>query len=165
MKNRKIYLEALLREAVRILKEQDPAAAAGSAVPPSPVPPAPATNAAPPAPPPGTPAPGGAPPADGNQPKPFDVDQMIERLNVIRGGKSFADPEVYGQLTTYFKGLNDADKAAIDRFLQSINKIVIQVDTAQGGQGGGAQPPMNQGAAPVAAAPAPAPAPAAPGGM
>jgi len=78
---------------------------------------------------------------------------MIERLNIIRGGKSFSDPEVYGQLTTYFKGLNDADKAAIDRFLQSINKIVIQVDTTtQGDQGGGAQPPMSQGTPPVAPA-------------
>lgn len=154
MKNRKIYLEALLREAVRFLKEQDPAAAPGSAVPPSPVPPAPATNAAPPTQPPGTPAPAGTPPVDGNQPKPFDVDQMIERLNIIRGGKSFSDPEVYGQLTTYFKGLNDADKAAIDRFLQSINKVVIQVDTTtQGSQGGGAQPPMSQGTPPVAPTP------------
>lgn len=161
MKNRKIYLKALLLEAVRILKEQDPA---GTAVPPSPVPPAPATNTTATTTAPATPNPGVAPPADGNQPKPFDVDQMIERLNVIRGGKSFADPEVYGQLTTYFKGLSDADKAAIERFLQSINKIVIQVDTTtQDNQSGGAQPPMNQSQpAPVSAAPPPT---ATPGGM
>jgi len=147
MKNRKFYLEFLLREAVRILREQDPAGL-GSAVPPSPVPPAPATNATPPT---------GPQATDGSQLKPFDVDQMIERLNIIRGGRSFADPEVYGQLTTYFKGLNDADKAAIDRFLQSINRIVVQVDNVQGtSMGGGAQPPMNQGTPPVAAATAPA---------
>jgi hypothetical protein len=90
-------------------------------------------------------------------PKPFDVDSMIERMNIIRGGRSFADPEVYGQLTSYFKGLNETDKSVIDRFLQDINKIVIQVDTAQQAPvgGGSAQPP-------VAPAPAPAGAPAAP---
>jgi hypothetical protein len=95
------------------------------------------------------------------QPKPFDVDSMIERMNIIRGGRSFADPEVYGQLTSYFKGLNEADKAIIDRFLQDINKIVIQVDTTQqvAGGGGGAQPP----AGPAPTAPAPAAPAAAPG--
>lgn len=157
--HRKLYLSALLTEAVRILKEQDPAvppAPGGSAVPPSPVPPAPATNGAPPAP--------AAPPVDPNaapaaDAKPFDVDSMIERLNVIRGGKSFADPEVYGQLTSFFKTLSDADKAAIDKFLQSIGKVVIQVDASQQGTTATAQPPMNQGPAPVAAAPTPAPAP------
>jgi hypothetical protein len=79
---------------------------------------------------------------------------MIDRLNVIRGGKSFADPEVYGQLTSYFKATSETDKAVIDRFLQSIGKIVIQVD--QSPSSGNAQPPMNQNPA------APAPAPAAP---
>jgi hypothetical protein len=81
---------------------------------------------------------------------------MIERMNIIRGGRSFADPEVYGQLTSYFKGLNETDKAVIDRFLQDVNKIVIQVDTTQqvAGGGGGAQPPV----APPAAAPGAAPA-------
>jgi len=152
VKNRKIYLEALLREAVRILKEQDPAVPAGvSAVPPSPVPPVPATNAAAATPPPPLPGDPNAP--AGEVSKPFDVDQMIERLNVIRGGRSFADPEVYGQLVSYFKGLNDADKSAIDRFLQSIGKVVIQVDTNTMNIGGGAQPPMQQSPAPMTPTP------------
>lgn len=163
---RKRLLAAYLLEAQRILKEQapmppaPPVPAGGSAVPPSPVPPAPATNTSMAgAPPPATP---GAPPGQDGQPKPFDVDAMIERMNIIRGGRSFADPEVYGQLTSYFKGLNETDKAVIDRFLQDVNKIVIQVDTTQQvGGGGGAQPPVTPpgGAAPAAAPAAPAAVP------
>lgn len=135
--------------------EAPPVASQAGAVPPSPVPPAAATNA--PAPPP--PVDPNVPPAvPGEEAKPFDLDAMIDRLNVIRGGKSFADPEVYGQLTSYFKSTSDADKAVIDKFLQSIGKIVIQVDASQQGSASGpAQPAMNQ--APVAPAPAPGAAP------
>lgn len=158
-------LNAYLLEAQRFLREQAPGMPApvvppvSSPVPPSPVPPAPATNTSAAAP--STPQTPGMPAGQDGQPKPFDVDTMIERMNIIRGGRSFADPEVYGQLTSYFKGLNEADKAIIDRFLQDINKIVIQVDTTRqvAGGGGGAQPPA--GPAPTAptapAAPAAAP--------
>jgi hypothetical protein len=97
-------------------------------------------------------------PAGADPPKPFDLDVLIDRLNVIRGGKSFADPEVYGQLTSSFKAMSDADKAVIDRFLQTIGKIVIQVDVTQQSSAGGSQPAMNQtpAAAPAPAAPPPA---------
>lgn len=153
---RKIYLQALITEAVRVLKEANfPPPPAPSAVPPSPAPVAPETNASAQTPPAPNPNASPAPAAPGTDPaKPFDVDAMIDRLNVIRGGKSFSDPEVYGQLTAYFKTLSEADKGIIDRFLQSIGKTVIQVDSNQVGTGGGAQPAMNQ-APPVAVAPAP----------
>lgn len=154
---RKRLLAAYLLEAQRMLKEQAPMPPppGGSAVPLSPVPPAPATNTSAAAMPPAPPVPGAQPGQDMQQ-KPFDVDSMIERMNIIRGGRSFADPEVYGQLTSYFKGLNETDKAVIDRFLQDVNKIVIQVDTTQqvAGGGGGAQPPVAPPAAPGTAAPA-----------
>lgn len=156
--SRKLYLNALMHEAVRVLKEAEqplPAPQAG-AVPPSPTPPAPATNAS-----------AAAPPADPNAPppvagvegaNPFDLDALIDRLNVIRGGKSFADPEVYGQLTSYFKAMSEADKAVVDKFLQAIGKIVIQVDATQQTGSTSAQPPMNQApAAPAAPAVAGAP--------
>lgn len=153
MSSRKLYLAALLTEAVRIIKEAEmppPQTPPGSAVPPSPVPPAGATNAPPPTPP---VDPNAVPGASTDQPKPFDLDALIDRLNVIRGGKSFADPEVYGQLTSYFKATSDTDKAVIDKFLQSIGKIVIQVDTTQqGSSAASAQPAMNQ--TPAAAPPA-----------
>lgn len=166
MNNRKIYLEALLREAVRIMKEQAPPLPAGSAVPPSPLPPAPATNASAVAsqPPAQAPTDPNAPQAP-DQPKPFDVDEMIERINLLRSGKTFKDPEVYGQVTSYFKGLSETDKAVIDRFLQSVGQIVTQGDQSQqqSTNGGTPQPPMQQAPAPVA--PAPAPGAPAVGGM
>lgn len=150
--SRKLYLAALLTEAVRVLKEAE-MPPPGPSVPPSPVPPAPATNASAVAPPVDPNAP--PPAAGGEAAKPFDLDAMIDRLNVIRGGKSFADPEVYGQLTAHFKAMSDADKAVIDKFLQAIGQIVIQVDVTQQSSNGGSQPPMNQAPAPVAPAPAP----------
>lgn len=149
---RKKHLRYLVTEAVRILKEQDigmPGAPV-SAVPP-PAPPAPDVTM--------TPQPG----ADGTQgpqgAKPFTVDEMIERLNVVRSGKSFSDPEVYGQLTSYFKGLSEPDKAVIDKFLQGLGRVVIQVDSAEQGSQAGGQPPP-----PAPAAPTPGPAPAGPAG-
>jgi hypothetical protein len=85
---------------------------------------------------------------------------MIERLNVIRSGKSFSDPEVYGQLTSYFKGVSEPDKAVIDKFLQGLGRVVIQVDAVEQGSQAGGQPPP-----PPPAAPTPGPAPAPAGGM
>lgn len=148
-----------MREAVRVLREAEqppPMGQQPGAVPPSPTPPAPATNASAVAPPVDPNAP---PPAGGEGAKPFDLDALIDRLNVIRGGKSFADPEVYGQLTSHFKSMSESDKSIVDRFLQSIGKIVIQVDETQQSGSATAQPAMNQ-APPVAAAPAPAAPPA-----
>lgn len=145
---RKNYLRFLLSESVRLIREQGEMPAPVSAVPPA-APPAPDLGMAP------------QPGADASQdssPEPFTVDEMIERLNVIRSGKSFSDPEVYGQLTTYFRGLSDADKAVIDRFLQGLGKVVIQVDTAQqsGTQGGAPPPPPLPAAQPPPSAPSPA---------
>ena len=87
---RKKYLSGLINEAiVQIISEQDAAAAAPVGMP---APAAPPVDVSAPA---GTPA-----------PKEFTVDDMIERLNVIRGGRSFTDPEVYGQLVSFFKTLS-----------------------------------------------------------
>mgnify|MGYP003348190448 CR=1 FL=1 len=98
---RKKYLAGLINEAiVQILSEQDMGAApAGMPTPMEP----PADVSAPP-----------APDAAPGQPKEFTVDDMIERLNVIRGGRSFTDPEVYGQLVTFFKKQTDEQKQAIE---------------------------------------------------
>ena len=59
----------------------------------------------------------------------LSLDSMIERLNVVRGGKSFTDPEIYGQLTSYFKTMTPEQKTVVDTFLQSISKIMIDVRT------------------------------------
>lgn len=57
------------------------------------------------------------------------LDSMIERLNVIRGGKSFTDPEVYGQLVTYFKKITPEQNQIIDQYLRNMAKIMIGART------------------------------------
>lgn len=145
---RKKYISGLINEAiVQILSEQDAAAApAGLPAPATP----PADVSAPPSP--ETPA---------GQPKEFTVDDMIERLNVIRGGRSFTDPEVYGQLVTFFKKQNDEQKTQIEQFLVEIGKIVINVNDQEAPPEASAVPPSTTPAQPeVPPAPtAPAAAP------
>jgi outer membrane protein assembly factor BamA len=58
------------------------------------------------------------------------VDELIEKLNVIRGGKSFKDQQVLAQLTSYFDKLKDAEKKALIGFLEGIAQIATgQVET------------------------------------
>lgn len=143
VERRKRFLENLIKEAiVNVLAEQaqDPMAAAP---PPAPAP-APVADPAP------APAEGSA--EDGNAakaPSEFTVDDMVERLNTVRGGRSFTDPEVYGQLISWFKKLNDDQKAVLQNFLIEIGKIVVNIPTQSTDQ---------QAADPTAPAPAP-PAP------
>lgn len=146
---RRRFLEALISEAViNVLAEQEQPAPA----------PAPAPALAP-----ETPA---TSPSSANEPnpgslpgaQPFTVDSMIERLNVIRGGRSFTDPEVYGRLVTYFKTLDDDSKAKLESFLVELGKIVIDV-----GQEAPKEPQDKAPAAePAPAPPAPPPQAAAP---
>lgn len=145
---RKKYLSSLINEAIsQILSEQE-AAPAGLPAPAAP----PADVSAPPSP--EAPAPG--------QPKEFTVDDMIERLNVIRGGRSFTDPEVYGQLVTFFKKQTDEQKQAIEAFLVEIGKIVINVNDQEAPPGDetSAAPPATP--PPATEAPPTPPTPAAP---
>lgn len=107
----------------------------------------------------------------GTDGQPLTVDSLIERLNVIRGGKSFSDPEVYGQLTTLFKQLSNEEKSNIDTTLTNIGKVVINAQEGPGQeqpqqqtppppaqlQGQGATPPQAGGAPPPAPAAGPAP--------
>lgn len=146
---RQKHLKSLINEAiVQLLSEQDAAAPPAPAAPvgmPSPTPPADDVS---------------APPTDPSA-KEFTVDDMIERLNVVRGGRSFTDPEVYGQLVTYFKTLNDEQKTAMEKFLVDLGKIVINVNEQEAPPVPPAQPAPPPPAPPAPAAPAPT-APAAP---
>ena len=114
---------------------------------------APANPANPPvspdAPPPGEPA-----PAEGTAE--VTVDTVIDKLNVIRGGSSFSDPEVYGQLTTFWNSIPQDQRAALDGQLNSIGKIVsiAEPQEAQAATPGGGTPPN----APPAQAPGGVPA-------
>jgi len=58
---------------------------------------------------------------------PLTIENMIERFNVIRAGKSFDDPEVFGQLTTLYKAMEDDQKQKLDTLLWNIGKIVQNV--------------------------------------
>lgn len=59
--------------------------------------------------------------------EPLTIENMIERFNVIRAGKSFDDPEVFGQLTTLYKAMEDDQKQKLDTLLWNIGKIVQNV--------------------------------------
>jgi len=162
---RTLKLENLIREAVTLaLFEQDQTPAASPGAVPPPAPPGPPEQNQPPQPQQTPPSPD----QQGNQP-PMTIDTMIERLNVIRGGKSFTDPEVYGQIVTYFKKMTPDQNQVIDQYLQDISKIMVNVRTggddasqteqsgqapAQNGQQQGPISPTGTGA--TAAPPAPA---------
>lgn len=98
-------------------------------------------------------------------PKQYTVDNMIEELNAIRGGRSFTDPEVYGRLVTFFKNLGEEQKSSLDTLLTQIAELVTSVDdSAQGQQGQQSQPgqpPPPTGEAPQKSAPMPGAQPAA----
>lgn len=156
---RKFKLENLIKEAVTLaLFEQQPAPQSPAPAPAAPPPPVTGQNMAPSQPP---QAPEEQMPPAGTSPPGTELtlDNMIERLNIIRGGKSFTDPEIYGQLTSYFKTLSPETKQTIDQFLQSVSKIMVNVrsgvtdDSAMGQEtvptmttptpGAGVQPPIS----------------------
>lgn len=52
------------------------------------------------------------------------VDDVIEKLNSIRSGKSFKDEQVSSAFGKYFDDLEDAEKTALFAFLKGIAQIV-----------------------------------------
>lgn len=154
---REKYFAHVLTEAINMIKEQQ--AAQQAAVPPPSPPPAPPQQSA--VPPGSLPGDAGMPPPAGagtdQPPVEFTLDQMVEMLNIIRGGKSFSDPEIYGQLTTLFNGLVDTDKAILQKVLQSLSGIMSQQPQPGAPPGQTAGPPQMPPAAPQATAPMPAP--------
>lgn len=89
-----------------------------------------------------------------SQQEQITVDTMIDKLNVIRGGTSFSDPEVYGQLTTMWNSIPEEQRVSLDQHLNNIGKIVSIAEPEEAQQ----QPP-----APNAGQAAPTPPPATPG--
>lgn len=152
---RELQLAYLLTEAVEQLMNED--AMAGAAQPatapamgspaPAPAPAAPQTPSAP--------APAGST-GDGQQV--FTVDELIDRLNIIRGGKSFSDPEVYKSLSAFFNALPQTDKETLDRTLTGLSKSVVnapaedQIPAPGTGTGMPPAPPAQQASAPAAPA-------------
>ena len=144
------FLENLLKEAiVNILAEQDVAPAAEAPAPAAEPAPMPPSSALPPTPSaePGTPA----------KKEELTVDDMIERLNVIRGGRSFKDNDVYAKLVLFFGKLSDEQKAELQRELIDIGQAVINVPEDEKASATSAAEPE---AAPAPEAPAPEAPPA-----
>lgn len=85
----------------------------------------------------------GTPEENSSVPKQYTVDDMIEELNSIRGGKSFTDPEVYGKLVTFFKNLSDEQKVDLNVLLTQIAELVTSIDdpNSPGGDQKNATPP------------------------
>lgn len=52
------------------------------------------------------------------------VDDVVEKLNSIRSGKSFKDDAIYSSLEKYFNDLKDNEKIALLAFLKGIAQIV-----------------------------------------
>lgn len=59
------------------------------------------------------------------------VDDIVEKLNSIRSGKSFDDDAVSTAMDTWVKGLDDAEKTALFAFLKGIAQIVTGEVPAQ----------------------------------
>lgn len=55
------------------------------------------------------------------------VDDIIEKLNAIRSGRSFKDDAVYGSMTQYVDSLSKAEKVALLAFMKGISQIVTGV--------------------------------------
>jgi hypothetical protein len=52
------------------------------------------------------------------------AEEVIEKLNTIRSGKSFKDEEIMKAMESYVNDLNDAEKTALFAFLKGIAQIV-----------------------------------------
>jgi hypothetical protein len=54
----------------------------------------------------------------------INVDDIVDKLNAIRSGKSYKDEEILSKLTGYIDALNNAEKTALLTFLKALAQIV-----------------------------------------
>lgn len=59
------------------------------------------------------------------------VDDIIEKLNAIRSGKSFKDDAVYASMTQYVDSLSKAEKVALLAFMKGVSQIVTGLVPAE----------------------------------
>jgi len=52
------------------------------------------------------------------------VDDVVEKLNAIRAGKSYKDEEILSKLTNYVDSLDKPEKVALLAFLKALTQIV-----------------------------------------
>lgn len=53
-----------------------------------------------------------------------EVEEIIEKLNTIRAGKSFKDENIKSAMESYFNDLDQAEKTALFAFLKGIAQVV-----------------------------------------
>jgi hypothetical protein len=151
LEKRARYLKNLINEAIlNVLKEQEEALQPQQQAVPPPAQPDPQTNL--------------EPTINPEQQETFTIDEMVDKLNILRGAKSLTDPEVFGRLTTFFNNLSEEQKIQLNTFLTDIGKVVVGVQEQEATQGEINQqvPPARTQAAQPPMANKPAPAPAAP---
>ena len=56
--------------------------------------------------------------------KPITVDHIIEKINIIRSGKSIKDDRVRRELDEYVMQLNEDEKTALAAFLEGLGQIL-----------------------------------------
>lgn len=140
MTMRKTVIALSLLEAASFLSEQEAAA------------PPPAAPEPPPAVLPATPSPEAQNiPTDEETGEALTLDVILGRLNIIRSGKTFKDPEAYGKLISLYKDYSAEDKVKLNKQLKSIGAIVQDQTLAADGS------PPAPGQAPLAPAPPPPP--------
>lgn len=61
----------------------------------------------------------------------MSLDEMIESLNMIRGGRSFTDPEVYTKLGEVYKTFSDTQKSELGTSLKKIVEVIINPGQVQ----------------------------------
>jgi hypothetical protein len=114
-------------------------------------PPPPAAPPSPPQTPPVSQTENPVPPTAGNEP---GVDEIIGKLNTIRGGKSFSEPATYKAFSDFWASVQD--KPTIVTFLDGAATAVSGGETPPTPDGQQAQPP---GSVNPPTPPAPTPAP------
>ncbi len=101
-------------------------------------------------------------PTPGVPAEPITLDDIIEKLNVIRAGRSTKDDNVKSDLENYILQFSEEDKGSLLAFLDGLGRILTPPEQVSPTPGGVPGAPVKSAPTPVTS-PAPAPsAPAAP---
>jgi len=75
--------------------------------------------------------PAAAPPAPAETTEPVTVDDIIEKINTIRSGKSIKDDDVHRELDEYVMQFSEDEKTALAAFLEGLGQILTSgIDSA-----------------------------------
>jgi len=91
---------------------------------------------------------------------PITLDDIIEKLNVIRAGRSTKDDSVKSDLENYILQFSEEDKGSLLAFLDGLGRILTPPEQISPAPGGVPGAPVKSAPTPVTS-PTPAPSPAA----